>query len=205
MNASPMQKGMPASTIEERTCFGRLSRSKTAFATGAGHNHERPKSYLASVLYKPLAPLVTSRRPDPVEFTQVLEALDASARFFPAESQSLGIEAAAATWAANSDTTTSPIGSASVPSGAQLVQRYHADAGKVTDDAHDPASFVPTDDDTVDQSDAVSESELMALRRRLARRHHPDLFPPEHKDEASRQMALANATIDKRLRALKHA
>jgi hypothetical protein len=145
---------------------------------------------------------MTPRRPHWVEFSQVLETMDASACFLPAESQSLGIAAAAATWATKPDTTTCPIDP--TQSGALHVREYHADANKIGDDSRNPASFVPPDGGALAQTNMVLHSELMALRRRLARRHHPDLFPPEHKDKASRQMAMANATIDQRLRALKH-
>lgn len=47
----------------------------------------------------------------------------------------------------------------------------------------------------------LASQELARMRRAFALANHPDRFGPEHRDEATRRMAIANILIDRALKA----
>jgi hypothetical protein len=49
----------------------------------------------------------------------------------------------------------------------------------------------------------LTPADLKLIRRRFAKRHHPDRVTPEVRDQATRRMTIANSLIDEALRGIK--
>jgi len=49
----------------------------------------------------------------------------------------------------------------------------------------------------------LTPADLKSIRRRFAKKHHPDRVTPEIREQATRRMTIANSLIDEALRRFK--